>query len=70
MTDLDDMDRAILRELQKDGGLSAAALAKRTGSSWSAAQVAVANALEEDTRLRGGQLMKVGIPQAYTPRGG
>ncbi len=33
MTDLDDMDRAILRELQKDGGLSAAALAKRIGLS-------------------------------------
>jgi Lrp/AsnC family leucine-responsive transcriptional regulator len=33
MTDLDDLDRAILRELQKDGGLSAAALAKRIGLS-------------------------------------
>ena len=59
-----------LRVRKARSGEDAAALAKRTGSSWSAAQVAVANALEEDTRLRGGQLMKVGIPQAYTPRGG
>jgi hypothetical protein len=51
-------------------GENPAALAKRTGSNWSAAQVAVANALEEDALLKGGQLMKVGIPQAYTPRGG
>ena len=33
MIDLDDTDRAILRELQKDGGLSAAALAKRVDMS-------------------------------------
>lgn len=33
MTELDDLDRKILRELQKDGGLSAAALAKRIGMS-------------------------------------
>lgn len=33
MTELDDMDRLILRELQKDGGLSAAGLAKRIGLS-------------------------------------
>jgi DNA-binding Lrp family transcriptional regulator len=33
MIDLDDMDRAILRELQKDGGLSASALGKRIGLS-------------------------------------
>jgi len=33
MIDLDDLDRAVLRELQKDGGLSAAALAKRIGLS-------------------------------------
>jgi predicted Zn-dependent protease len=48
-----------LRVRKARSGEDAAALAKRTGSSWSAAQVAVANALEEDTRLRGGQLMKV-----------
>lgn len=33
MIDLDDMDRALLRCLQKDGGLKAAALAKRIGMS-------------------------------------
>ncbi len=33
MMDLDDMDRAILRELQRDGGLSAAVLAGRIGMS-------------------------------------
>lgn len=33
MIDLDNMDRAILRELQKDGGLSAAGLAKAVGIS-------------------------------------
>ncbi len=33
MTELDDLDRKILRELQKDGSLSAAALAKRIGLS-------------------------------------
>jgi DNA-binding Lrp family transcriptional regulator len=33
MMDLDDTDRAILRELQRDGGLSAAALAERVGMS-------------------------------------
>jgi predicted Zn-dependent protease len=58
-----------LRVRKARSGDNAAAVSKRTGSSWSAAQVAVANAVEEDTRLEGGQLMKVGIPQAYTPRG-
>ncbi len=33
MMDLDDMDRAILRELQRDGGLSATVLAGRIGMS-------------------------------------
>lgn len=37
MMDLDDTDRALLRELQKDGSLSAAALAKRVGLSQPAA---------------------------------
>jgi len=37
MMDLDDTDRAILRELQKDGSLSAAALAKRIALSQPAA---------------------------------
>jgi predicted Zn-dependent protease len=45
-----------------------AELARRTGSDWSAEQVAVANALAAGARLRSGQLMKVGIPQAYTSR--
>ena len=31
-------------------------------------QVAVANALDVATRLRAGQLVKVGIPQPDTPR--
>lgn len=57
-----------LRVRKARTGETPAALAKRAGSSWSAEQVAVANALEVDTRLRAGQLVKVGIPQAYTPR--
>ena len=43
-------------------------VAKRTGSSWSAEQIAVANAIDAEQRLNDGRLLKVGIPQAYTPR--
>jgi len=57
-----------LRVRKARSGETTAALAKRTGSGWSAEQIAVANALQADTRLQAGKLMKVGISQAYTSR--
>ncbi len=41
----------------------------RTGGSWKAEKVAVANALEETARLQQGQLVKVAVPQAFEVRG-
>jgi len=47
-----------------------AEIAKRTGSSWDAAHVAVANEVEVGDRLDAGRAVKLALPQAYTPRGG
>jgi hypothetical protein len=49
-------------------GQTAAMVTKHTGSSWSAEQIAVANAINAEQRLDAGRLLKVGIPQAHTPR--
>ena len=44
------------------------AIAKRTGSTWNAENVAVVNAVELDTRFQSGEEVKLALPQAYTPR--
>jgi len=44
-------------------------LAKRTGSSWKAERVAVANGVETADRFAAGWPVKVPLPQPYTPRG-
>lgn len=49
-------------------GENAASILKRTGSTWSPEAFAVANGIETDTKLKDGQLVKVAIPQPYTPR--
>ncbi len=64
----DSIEELRLRAHTARAGETLAAIAKRTGSSWSAEQVAVANALDPDTVLRDSQLVKVAVPQAYTPR--
>ena len=44
------------------------ALVSRYGSDWSVVKVSVANALEPGVALEPDQLLKLSIPQAYTPR--
>jgi predicted Zn-dependent protease len=44
------------------------ALVARYGSDWSVVKVSVANALEPGVALEPDQLLKLSIPQAYTPR--
>jgi predicted Zn-dependent protease len=46
-----------------------AEIAKRTGSSWDAEHVAVANEVEVGDRFDAGWAVKLALPQAYTPRG-
>jgi predicted Zn-dependent protease len=62
------LEESRLRIREVRAGQTAAAVTKHTGSSWSAEQIAVANAIDADQRLDAGRLLKVGIPQAYTPR--
>jgi hypothetical protein len=50
-------------------GETPAAIAKRTGSTWEAENVAVVNAVELSAAFRRGQEVKLALPQAYTPRG-
>jgi predicted Zn-dependent protease len=45
-----------------------AAIAKRTGSTWGAENVAVANAVELDAAFPSGREVKLALPQAYTRR--
>jgi len=45
------------------------AIAKRTGTTWEAARVAVANEVEVSDRFAAGWPVKLALPQAYTPRG-
>jgi hypothetical protein len=49
-------------------GEQLADIARRTGSAWSANEIAVANALAVDVRLAVGQTIKVAIPEPYRPR--
>jgi predicted Zn-dependent protease len=62
------LEESRLRIRKARAGQTAAVVTKHTGSNWSAEQVAVANAIDAEQRLDGGRLLKVGIPQAYTPR--
>ncbi|MBW2542825.1 MAG: M48 family metalloprotease [Deltaproteobacteria bacterium] len=62
------LEETRLRIRQARAGQTAAAVMEHTGSSWSAEQIAVANAIDAEQPLGAGQLLKVGIPQAYTPR--
>jgi predicted Zn-dependent protease len=45
-----------------------AGIAKRTGSSWDAEHLAVANEVAMDDRFDAGWAVKVAVPQAYSPR--
>jgi predicted Zn-dependent protease len=66
-------DRARIRESRlraRPGreGESLVAFLQRTGGTWSPAEVVIANGLEHDVRLGRGQLLKVPIPERYTPQ--
>jgi predicted Zn-dependent protease len=66
-------ERAALRESRlrvraARSGETPEAIARRTGSTWSAERVAIANAVELESGLQGGQEVKLALPQAYTPR--
>jgi predicted Zn-dependent protease len=62
------IEESRLRVRAARSGEKSAAVAKRTGSTWGAEALAVANGIEVGTSLRDGQLLKVAIPQAYTQR--
>ncbi len=54
-----------LRVRAAQAGETPAALAKRTGSSWSAARLAVANGVGEGVALESGRPVKVAVPERY-----
>jgi len=58
-----------LRVRAARAGETPAAIGERTGSSWDAAHVAVANEVAVGARLDAGWPVKLALPQAYTPRG-
>jgi predicted Zn-dependent protease len=58
-------NRLRVRPSREGEGLSE--FLERTGGAGSVEETAVANGLEDDVRLDGGQLLKVAIPQRYTP---
>jgi predicted Zn-dependent protease len=62
------IEESRLRTRTAQTGENPAGISKRTGSTWSPAEFAVANGIEVDTALEGGQPLKAAIPQAYTPR--
>lgn len=57
-----------LRVQAARAGETPAQIAKRTGSSWDAERVAVANEVAVSDRFDTGFAVKVAVPQAYTPR--
>ena len=57
-----------LRVRAARAGETPAKIAERTGSTWNAAHVAVANEVALGDRLDGGCAVKLALPQAYTPR--
>jgi predicted Zn-dependent protease len=57
-----------LRVVAARAGERPADVARRTGSSWSAKEIAVANALAEEGRLAAGQMVKVAISEPYHGR--
>ena len=66
-------DTALLRETRlrivaARAGEGPADIARRTGSIWSANEIAVANALAADGRLAEGQMVKVAISEPYQGR--
>jgi predicted Zn-dependent protease len=66
-------DRAQIREARlrivpARAGESLEDLARRAGSVWTAAEIAVANGLPEDARLAGGRPVKVSILEPYRER--
>jgi predicted Zn-dependent protease len=62
------LEESRLRIREARAGQTAVAVAKHTGSSWSAEQIAVANAIDAEQQLDAGRLLKLSIPQVYTPR--
>ncbi len=58
-----------LRAREARVGETPASIAERTGSSWKPEQVAVANAVEVGSAFGAGSLVKLSLPQPYTPRG-
>lgn len=57
-----------LRIVAARAGERPADIARRTGSVWSANEIAVANALTADGRLAAGQLVKVAVSEPYQAR--
>jgi predicted Zn-dependent protease len=57
-----------LRVATARAGERPAEIARRTGSAWSADEIAVANGLSADTPLAAGQPIKVAVPEPYRNR--
>ena len=62
------LEESRLRVRAARAGETSTTIAERTGSTWSPEALAVANGIDVDTHLKGGQLVKVAKPQSYTPR--
>ncbi len=62
------IEESRLRVRTARSGEKSADIVKRTGSTASPEALAVSNGIDVDTVLQEGQLLKVAIPQAYTPR--
>ncbi len=58
-----------LRARKARPGETPAEIAARTGSTWNAERIAVANEVAVDVRFDAGRTVKLALPQSYTPRG-
>jgi predicted Zn-dependent protease len=57
-----------LRIVPANAGETLETLAARSRSSWKAEELAIANGLPQNVRLRAGQLVKVAVSEPYAPR--
>jgi predicted Zn-dependent protease len=58
-----------LRVRKARPGETPTAIAKRWGASWTGPQVGVANAVADGGRFESGHLVKLALPERYTPGG-
>jgi predicted Zn-dependent protease len=69
---LSDSERALVKEqrvriVEGREGESLAELSRRSGNAWSVAETAVMNGLNETSRLRAGELVKIAVERPFQP---